>query len=100
MAALRPLEGWTREGCFTMEQARDPGFRAGLQDFIASRLKAETGRITTEDAARLVRRIVGDALCGEDHHSWRIVCILTDDEEQKALRKELVRHLLGVRPEP
>ena len=95
LAGLHPGQGWVGESLFSMEQARDPGFRKELQEFIRERLQAREGRCLPEDARRLARRIAGDALCPPDRFTWGVVCALTHEPEEERKREDLVRELLG-----
>ena len=90
MAGLHPDTGWAGEWHFTMEQTTAPGFRTEFQKFCRERLEAGEGRILPEDAPRLARRIVGDALCPRDRFTWNVVCVLTHESQRENLVKELL----------
>lgn len=100
MAKRQPRVGWNIEWYFSMSQVKDLLFQREFQKFVRESLGAKTGRITTEDAARLARRVVGDALSPGDSYSWRLMCILNGEgQEAEQRRADLVAGLLGPGPE-
>lgn len=98
MGGLHPEAGWTGDRHFTMEQLQDGRFQEEFRAFVREEL--QKGRIGAEDAARLARKVVGDALCPGDSFTWGVVTALDGrDGEGEARRTKLVTGLLGPRPE-